>query len=190
MQHADYGDSNWPTTEPPFATYGFDDTVISPHVVEVKMDLELKLADDSHCDCAWSLYATFVRPNMFSGAPGRRAPADWNEAAEREKFCKYWDATDTYVIVVDDEIVGWAAIVKQENKITIENWQLLEAWRNKNISTIILGDLIQKWRAEGLEVEAAVLQESPTTSAAERVFSKLGLSEQQVEQYAKIMRTA
>lgn len=152
------------------------------------MDLELKPADDCDCEVAWALYAGFVRMNMFSGAPGRRAPTDWNEPAEDQKFRHYWDEKNKYVIAVDNEIVGWAAIVKQGNKVTIENWQLAEAWRNKHISTIILGDLLAKWKGEGLEVEAAVLQGSPTTSVAERLFSKLGFSAQEVEQHAKIMR--
>jgi hypothetical protein len=69
------------------------------------MNLELKSADESNLDFAWSLYGDFVRRNMFSGGPGRRTAADWNEIAESQKFREYWGKKDKYVISVDDQAV-------------------------------------------------------------------------------------
>jgi hypothetical protein len=152
------------------------------------MDLELKAADEGNFDVAWALYADFVRQHMFSGAPGRRTAAEWNETTEIQKFREYWSEKNKYIITVDNNVVGWAAIVRQGNKITIENWHLTEAWRNRDIATIILGDLVPKWKAENLEVEAAVLQGTPMTGAVEGILSKLGFSTRQVEEHAKIMR--
>jgi hypothetical protein len=156
----------------------------------VHTNLELKSADDSNQDFAWSLYSDFVRKYMFSGAPGRRTATVWNETTENQKFREYWGEKNKYIISVDDKVIGWAAIVKHGNKITIENWQLTEAWQNKDITKIILGDLVPKWRSEGLEVEAAILQGTPMTSAAEDVLSKLGFSSHGVVRHANLMRIA
>jgi hypothetical protein len=154
------------------------------------MELELKSADDSNLDFAWSLYGDFVRKYMFAGAPGRRTGADWNETAENQKFCNYWGEKNKYIITVDGQVVGWAAIVRQGNKITIENLHLTEAWRNKDIFKIILGDLVPKWKADGLEIEAAILQETPMTAAAESVCRSLGFSSDRIEQHCNLMRIA
>ena len=152
------------------------------------MDLELKSADGNELDFAWSLYGPFVRQNLFSDTPGRRSGADWNESAERLKFQNYWAEGNKYVITVDNKPVGWAAIAKDPAKVIIENWHLTSEWQEKDIATIILGDLMPKWRTEGLQVEASVLQDSPTTSATESLLKKLGFTEDSVLSHSKLMR--
>lgn len=152
------------------------------------MNLELKPTNDSNLDFAWSLYADFVRKYMFSGAPGKRSPADWYETAEKQKFHEYWADKNKYIISVDDEIIGWAAIVRLDNKITIENWHIIETWQNKGVTKIILGDLVPKWKSEGLEVEADVLQGTTTTPIVENILSKLEFSSCLSGQYSNLMR--
>jgi hypothetical protein len=154
------------------------------------MDLELKSADREHVDFAWSLYGEFVRKNLFSGGPGRRTAAEWNESAQRKQFQDYWDKKENYVITVDGKLIGWAVIVKEGSKVTVENWQLKEEWNAKHVTSIIWGALVPGWRAQGLEVEAAILQGTPGSPASERLLERLGFSTHSVEQHSTIMRIA
>ncbi len=151
------------------------------------MDLELKPAEAVHRDFAWSLYSPFVRSNMFSGAPGRRPPADWDEAREQDRFNAYWVDGHKFIISVDQTPIGWAAIVKDAKRVCIENWQITEEWRGKNIDVIILGDQVPKWREEGLKVEASILQDSPPEAALEKVLSRLGFTPGKIEGHTMMM---
>src|ERR1700680_1540390 len=152
------------------------------------MDLELKAADDNYLRFAWSLFGDFIRQNMFSGASGRHSPNDWNEEAEFHKFSDYWKANDQHIITVDGKPIGWASIHKLPKKVVIDNWQLVPEWRNRGVTKIILGDLVPKGKAAGLEVETSILQQANLTSVAERLVTKLGFSPDRVEEHSKIMR--
>src|SRR5262245_8033779 len=121
------------------------------------MDLELKPATADNLKFAWSIYSEFVRQNMFSGRPGRRPASDWHDDKEYKKFADYWNTSPQWIMTVDGKPIGWAAIKKGKQVVSIENWHVVAGWRNKGVSKIILGDLIPKWKREGLRVETDVL---------------------------------
>ncbi|MBW0366119.1 GNAT family N-acetyltransferase [Ensifer adhaerens] len=152
------------------------------------MDLEVKPADQNHLQFAWQLYSNFVQTNLFSGGASLRRPEEWNEKAEFDKFQAYWNGEDRYVILVDNSPIGWVAIDKTDKKITIENWHLVPEWRGKDVTKIILSDLVPKWKSQGLEIEAAILQNATMTSIAEAALTHVGFSMDRIEQHSKIMR--
>jgi hypothetical protein len=152
------------------------------------MELEMSPVGNEYLDFAWSLYSEYVRHNLFSGASGRRGVDEWREDQERQKFADYWAEGNKYLITVDGEKIGWSAIVRTGGKIEIENWHLDAAWRNKNISSIILGNLVPKWRAEGLQIETSLLQGTPAAAAAEAVLAKLDFAQHGISNHSKLMR--
>ena len=152
------------------------------------MNLELRPADGRDVEFAWSLFGAFARQHMFSGGNGRREPKDWNELHEKRKFQTYWAESNKYTITVDNTVVGWAAIVKDNQKVTIENWHVVEEWQNRDLATIILGDLVPRWRHDGLQVEASVLRHAPMTSAAEKLLANLGFEAGPIENHAMLMK--
>ncbi|MGO7538682.1 hypothetical protein ACC680_08845 [Rhizobium ruizarguesonis] len=152
------------------------------------MDLEVKNADEHHLQFAWKLYADFVKTNLFSGGPSLRRPDEWDEKAEFDKFRAYWAGEDRYVISVDGAPIGWVVLEKDDRKVTIENWHLVPEWREKDVTKIILSDLVPKWRSQGLEVEAVILQNAAMTSMTEAALAQVGFSTDRLEQHSKIMR--
>jgi hypothetical protein len=140
------------------------------------MELRAVLAEPSDLEFAWRLFSSFVRNNLFSGKPGTRERADWNENSEREKFDATWQAVENYIISVDEEHVGWASLSRSENRILIENWHLEPEWRGRKVTETILGELIPKWRADGLIVETQILQGASMTNEAKAVARRLGFN--------------
>lgn len=151
------------------------------------MNLEMKPAKQGDCGFAWALFSEFAQQNMFSGAQGRRAPKDWQEDQEFQRFAKYWAAGEHYLITVDEAPIGWAALDKNGKTVVIENWHLLPRWRNRAVTKTILSELVHRWKTDGLLVKAAVLENSQLSSVAEGLLTKLGFSIERLESHSKIM---
>lgn len=138
------------------------------------MELKAAPADEADFDFAWQLFSSFVLENLFSGKPGARARSDWSDDSEREKFAANWSAVENYIISVDGERIGWASLSRHEDKISIENWHLVKDWTGRKVTETILQHLLPEWRAQGLAVEAEILQDASMTKEADSVAGRLG----------------
>ena len=154
------------------------------------MDLQVRPSSEDHSSFAWSIYSSFVKDNLFSGVSGARAPDEWSEDNERHKFENYWRQSETAVISVDGELIGWMSVARNVSEIEIENLFIVNEWQNRGVSTAIFSDLIPKWMGEGLRVSARILQNATHTAQASKLAKAVGLLNVADENNSFVMQTS
>lgn len=68
----------------------------------------------------------------------------WDEDFQRELFAKRWNPAISSVILVGGIPAGLVAFEERNDGLWLDEIQLLAAWRNRGLGSIVIGDLIRR----------------------------------------------
>lgn len=128
------------------------------------MELILENAQSENIDFIWSLYSESVKPLMAEKING-----GWIDEVEKEKFLKQYSETDTHIIKIEGEVVGWIDYQQENGQVLLKNGYILPSKRRNGIGSALISQLLVD--ADGAVAE--VIVGNPYNS----FFEKLGFKE-------------
>ena len=139
------------------------------------MMLNVRPAKGDEHAFAWPMYQSYISDHIFpkheSAAPKRAWLSD-----EEAKFQKTWQQQESYIIEIDGTSVGWLSISKLNNRLTIQNIFIDEAWQAKGIGDRIIREMIPTWKTEKRVVEIPVHMGGPLAAEIKSTLRNLGFS--------------
>ena len=139
------------------------------------MILTVRPAQTHEAAFAWPMYRDYIAKHIFPKAALSASSHTWL-SDEETKFTKSWDHEMPHIIEVDDVPIGWLSLAKTNNRLTVHNVFVEDAWQAKGISERIFSEMIPVWKSEKRFVEVPVLMADPLSAAIERTLTRLGFS--------------
>ena len=118
-------------------------------------DLQVRSATEDDFELIWQMYRDAVRPFVEP-----RLGRSWDDGEERDRFRHIWRPSESYVVTVGEDVIGWYAAMVTERRAAIHHFAIAEPHRRHGHATKLLSDLIHGWRSQGKDVEASALKES------------------------------
>ena len=150
------------------------------------MQLVLRVAASDEFDFAWPMYRDFIVDKIFPISGTSSSTDDWTKD-EESKFAAQWSSGEKYIIEVDGEKVGWAAVRKSNNSLEVENVFIVEDWQEKGLAEKIFLELIPTWKAEGRVVRVPLLDQDSVSKGIEAALTREGFVPQENDGISQVM---
>lgn len=139
------------------------------------MELKVRPAEDSEAAYAWPMYEQFIQQHIYPKFRSEKSLDIWL-SDEKRKFSQVWGNGTPYIVEVDGQTIGWVSITKSNNRITVDNVFIEEAWQAKGVGEKIFEGMIPVWKAEKRVVQVPVLIGGPLSPQVEAKLTAMGFS--------------
>ena len=126
------------------------------------MNISLRQAKPEDLDWLDKFYERMMRPYV-------ELTHDWDE----KRFRKNYNTKTISVIQLDGEDIGMLKIEKRKDHLYLGDIQLKEAFQRRGIGTLLIRDVMEKAKADGLPLRLRVLRENPVME----LYHRLGFVE-------------
>ena len=97
----------------------------------------------------------------------------WDDDSHRKFIAEYVQESKFKIITLGDQSVGAVAYSKEEDKIIINEIQILPEFQNKGIGTLVLKSIIAEAENLNIPVELKVLK---INNLAQKLYTRLGFT--------------
>jgi GNAT superfamily N-acetyltransferase len=110
---------------------------------------ETRPATSADFPFAWGLYRASVQALMEPHIVRERNKA-WIDADEERRFSTIWDPSKVLIIVYNANPIGWLSVDSSRDEVHLENFYIVEQYRNKGLGTAVLNWLVEQYKGQSL----------------------------------------
>jgi len=123
----------------------------------------LRPAGDDDLDYVWSVYADGLRPYLSAYRP-------WDEAGQRQRFPRIYDAAHSAIVLCEGEAAGFLTITGNDRIVLLQQFFLGADFRGQGLGSHLLDRLCAEWDEMERPVSLAVLKNNP----AQHLYRRFG----------------
>jgi GNAT superfamily N-acetyltransferase len=95
---------------------------------------------------------------------------EWDEAFQRRFFDEHFALEHRWVIVVGGDDAGMLEVMRESDRIFLENVELAPEFQSRGVGAAVIGDLLREAGGRRVPVELQVARVNP----ARRLYERLG----------------
>lgn len=137
------------------------------------MKLKVRPATTDEHAFAWATFGPYISTYIYKQHKFTKPEASWL-ADEKLNFQQSWREGERFIIELDGTAIGWLSMSKLNNKLTVHNIFLDDAWQTKGVIERIFEATVPTWKSEKKVVEVPVLMRDPNSIKIEEMLGTFG----------------